>query len=154
MAQNRKAAGQQLATVSGHPLATSHPRAVTVRSNFGRPQHRRRPISPRRDSTTHCPFTSCEFRTWLLRESASLTISQDSSVRHGWHGHCNGAGISPTTTPAQAGGRAQHERCLAMLNEFLMSVLHNLFKPLLLFFYAGLLIPTFKVNLEFPKAVF
>ncbi len=41
-----------------------------------------------------------------------------------------------------------------MLNEFLMSVLHNLFKPLLLFFYAGLLIPTFKVNLEFPKAVF
>lgn len=41
-----------------------------------------------------------------------------------------------------------------MLNEFLMNVLHNLFKPLLLFFYAGLLIPAFKVNLEFPKAVF
>lgn len=41
-----------------------------------------------------------------------------------------------------------------MLNEFLMNVAQNLFKPLLLFFYAGLLIPALKVNLEFPKAVF
>ena len=37
-----------------------------------------------------------------------------------------------------------------MLNEFLMNVAQNLFKPLLLFFYAGLLIPALKVNLEFP----
>lgn len=34
-----------------------------------------------------------------------------------------------------------------------MNVLQNPFKPLF-FFYAGLLIPVFQVNLEFPKAVF
>lgn len=41
-----------------------------------------------------------------------------------------------------------------MLHEFLDNFLHNLFKPLLLFFYAGFLIPLFKVKLEFPKAVY
>ena len=41
-----------------------------------------------------------------------------------------------------------------MLQEFLDNFLHNLFKPLLLFFYAGFLIPLFKVKLEFPKAVY
>ena len=41
-----------------------------------------------------------------------------------------------------------------MLQEFLDNVLHNLFKPLLLFFYAGFLIPIFHVKLEFPKAVY
>lgn len=41
-----------------------------------------------------------------------------------------------------------------MLQEFLNNVLHNLFKPLLLFFYAGFLIPIFKVKFEFPKAVY
>lgn len=41
-----------------------------------------------------------------------------------------------------------------MLHEFLDNFLHNLFKPLLLFFYAGFLIPIFKVKLEFPKAVY
>lgn len=41
-----------------------------------------------------------------------------------------------------------------MLQEFLNNFLHNLFKPLLLFFYAGFLIPIFKVKLEFPKPVY
>ena len=41
-----------------------------------------------------------------------------------------------------------------MLNEFLLNFTHNLFKPLLLFFYAGFLIPIFKVKLDFPKAVY
>lgn len=41
-----------------------------------------------------------------------------------------------------------------MLEEFLYNVAHNLFKPLLLFFYAGFLIPIFKVKFEFPKAVY
>lgn len=41
-----------------------------------------------------------------------------------------------------------------MLQEFLDNFLHNLFKPLLLFFYAGFLIPLFRVKLEFPKAVY
>ena len=41
-----------------------------------------------------------------------------------------------------------------MFSLFLENVLHNLFKPLLLFFYAGFLIPIFHVKLEFPKAVY
>ena len=41
-----------------------------------------------------------------------------------------------------------------MFYEFLENFRHNLFKPLLLFFYAGFLIPIFKVKLEFPKSVY
>jgi hypothetical protein len=41
-----------------------------------------------------------------------------------------------------------------MLHEFLPNVLHNLFKPLLLFFYAGFLVPILGVKLEFPKAAY
>ena len=41
-----------------------------------------------------------------------------------------------------------------VLHEFLDNFIHNLFKPLLLFFYAGFLIPIFHVKLEFPKAVY
>ncbi|WP_050986296.1 sodium-dependent bicarbonate transport family permease [Schlesneria paludicola] len=41
-----------------------------------------------------------------------------------------------------------------MLNEFIHNFTHNLFKPLLLFFYAGFLIPILHVKLEFPKAVY
>jgi uncharacterized protein len=41
-----------------------------------------------------------------------------------------------------------------MLHEFLENFLHNLFKPLLLFFYFGFLIPIFKVDFEFPYAIY
>lgn len=41
-----------------------------------------------------------------------------------------------------------------MLQEFWINFTHNLFKPLLLFFYAGFLIPVFRVKLEFPKPVY
>ncbi len=41
-----------------------------------------------------------------------------------------------------------------MLQEFLVNLSHNLFKPLLLFFYAGFLIPLLRVKFEFPKAVY
>ncbi len=41
-----------------------------------------------------------------------------------------------------------------MLHAFLDNFVHNLFKPLLLFFYCGFLIPLFKVPLEFPKALY
>lgn len=41
-----------------------------------------------------------------------------------------------------------------MLQEFLNNVLNNMFKPLLLFFYAGFLVSVFKVKFEFPKAVY
>lgn len=41
-----------------------------------------------------------------------------------------------------------------MLEEFLHNFVHNLFKPLLLFFYMGFMIPILKVPFEFPKAVY
>jgi len=41
-----------------------------------------------------------------------------------------------------------------MLQAFWFNFTHNLFKPLLLFFYMGFAIPLLKVPLEFPKAIY
>ncbi|OBA74477.1 sodium-dependent bicarbonate transport family permease [Mycobacterium sp. 1554424.7] len=41
-----------------------------------------------------------------------------------------------------------------MLHEFWENVTHNLFKPLLLFFYFGFLIPIMKVRFEFPYVIY
>ena len=41
-----------------------------------------------------------------------------------------------------------------MIHAILDNILHNLFKPLLLFFYAGLMIPLFKVDFHFPKGLY
>jgi len=41
-----------------------------------------------------------------------------------------------------------------MLQEFLNNFVHNLFQPLLLFFYLGFLIPLLKVPFEFPKPIY
>ena len=41
-----------------------------------------------------------------------------------------------------------------MLHEFLNNVQHNLFKPLLLFFYFGFLLPLLKVDFEFPYVIY
>jgi len=41
-----------------------------------------------------------------------------------------------------------------LLHEFVENFRHNLFKPLLLFFYAGFLVPILGVKLEFPKQVY
>jgi uncharacterized protein len=42
----------------------------------------------------------------------------------------------------------------SILHEFANNVLHNLFKPLLLFFYMGFLIPILRVPFEFPKVIY
>jgi len=42
----------------------------------------------------------------------------------------------------------------SILHEFANNVVHNLFKPLLLFFYMGFLIPILKVPFEFPKVAY
>src|SRR5436189_5296503 len=42
----------------------------------------------------------------------------------------------------------------SILQEFAHNVLYNLFKPLLLFFYMGFLIPILKVPFEFPKVIY
>ena len=41
-----------------------------------------------------------------------------------------------------------------MLQEFWHNFTHNLFKPLLLFFYFGFLIPIFRVRFEFPYVIY
>ncbi len=41
-----------------------------------------------------------------------------------------------------------------MIHEFLQNFTHNLFKPLLLFFYFGFLIPILKVRFEFPYVIY
>jgi hypothetical protein len=41
-----------------------------------------------------------------------------------------------------------------LLSEFLHNVSHNLFKPLLLFFYMGFLIPVLRVSFEFPYVIY
>jgi uncharacterized protein len=41
-----------------------------------------------------------------------------------------------------------------MLHEFLLNFEHNLFKPLLLFFYFGFLLPLLKVDFEFPYVIY
>jgi uncharacterized protein len=41
-----------------------------------------------------------------------------------------------------------------MLHDFWQNFTHNLFKPLLLFFYFGFLIPILKVRLEFPQVIY
>lgn len=41
-----------------------------------------------------------------------------------------------------------------MLQSIIENITHNMFKPLLLFFYAGFLIPILKVEFEYPKALY
>ena len=41
-----------------------------------------------------------------------------------------------------------------LLHEFLSNVGHNLFKPLLLFFYFGFMLPLLKVDFEFPDVIY
>lgn len=41
-----------------------------------------------------------------------------------------------------------------MLHEFWYNFTHNLFKPLLLFFYMGFAIPLFRIKFEYPRALY
>src|SRR6201997_5662947 len=50
--------------------------------------------------------------------------------------------------------QAAHQGRFAMLLEFWENFRHNLFKPLLLFFYLGFLIPILKVPFEFPYVIY
>lgn len=50
--------------------------------------------------------------------------------------------------------KAQRGRYVPMLHAILDNISHNMFKPLLLFFYAGFLIPLLKVEFEYPKALY
>src|SRR5712672_9057 len=56
------------------------------------------------------------------------------------------AGLNPTT-----GARANMHQ---FFMEFWENFRHNLFKPLLLFFYMGFLVPILKVKLDFPHVIY
>ncbi len=43
---------------------------------------------------------------------------------------------------------------MSLFEQFLDNFVHNLFKPLLLFFYLGFLVPLLKVPFEFPKVLY
>jgi hypothetical protein len=65
-----------------------------------------------------------------------------------------------TSQPAPTHTHGDRSMVLANIVEtilhstFVQNVAHNLFKPLLLFFYAGFLIPILRVKFEFPKAIY
>jgi hypothetical protein len=61
-----------------------------------------------------------------------------------------GAAGSPTAS-ASASGSESHG---SMLDELWSNFRHNLFKPLLLFFYLGFLMPLLKVEFEFPYVIY
>jgi hypothetical protein len=62
------------------------------------------------------------------------------------HGH----GEAKTSDEAEEGGISVQK----MLSEFWYNFRHNLFKPLLLFFYMGFLIPILKVKFDFPYVIY
>src|SRR5262249_50312628 len=67
--------------------------------------------------------------------------------------------VTPGGAPARAGtpgakaGPAE-ERHVSILAEFWDNFRHNLFKPLLLFFYLGFLFPILKVKFDFPYVIY
>lgn len=63
----------------------------------------------------------------------------------------NVAEHATTTGAAVSAASAEH---MTLLQEFGHNFVHNLFKPLLLFFYAGFLIPILRVKFEFPKVLY
>ncbi len=81
----------------------------------------------------------------------------------------NGAGLSSHTPTTSANGSAADKSGASeakttaasesdshppLLQEFWHNFTHNLFKPLLLFFYLGFLVPILRVKFEFPYAIY
>ena len=59
---------------------------------------------------------------------------------------------SPSRIPATAGSEKEEPK--SILAEFWHNFRHNLFKPLLLFFYLGFLVPILRVHFEFPYVMY
>src|SRR4051812_12661902 len=67
--------------------------------------------------------------------------SPDQDAEHGDHADQHGAGAAST-------------HGTSILAEFWYNFRHNLFKPLLLFFYMGFLFPILKVKFDFPYVIY
>lgn len=61
--------------------------------------------------------------------------------------------IAPPETEAASAAQASASPP-SFLEEFWYNFRHNLFKPLLLFFYLGFLVPIFRVKFEFPYVIY
>lgn len=72
----------------------------------------------------------------------------------GSQGHRRVGGLSPASASTLPSRLARPAKEPAMIDELLYNFAHNLFKPLLLFFYAGFAIPLLRVKFEFPKVLY
>jgi predicted permease len=81
--------------------------------------------------------------------AASLHDAHATGVGQG-NGLPDGAAEPPSASASDAG----HGPHASMLDELWNNFRHNLFKPLLLFFYLGFLMPLMKVEFEFPYVIY
>ncbi len=106
--------------------------------------------------------TSCII--FLLGVSAALAAGSakdrrgDSSPEARDRAGASGAGITVKTPAASPSPHAAPSPPAApprpLLAEFWFNFRHNLFKPLLLFFFLGFLVPILRVEFEFPYAIY
>lgn len=61
---------------------------------------------------------------------------------------------SKVTVEETRAARSENEVNRSILGEFWYNFRHNLFKPLLLFFYLGFLVPILRVHFEFPYVMY
>ena len=85
-------------------------------------------------------------------ESAKADPPAVAAVTKGADAPAAAAAAATEGHDAAPAGAAKPQRTI--LQEFWFNFTHNLFKPLLLFFYMGFLIPILRVELEFPKALY
>ena len=84
------------------------------------------------------------------RDGGGKEAEEPAAAEHGRRGAAHGE-----ATPAGRQGKAKEPlSARKMLSEFWYNFRHNLFKPLLFFFYMGFLIPILKVKFDFPYVIY
>src|SRR4051794_2414795 len=86
-----------------------------------------------------------------IEKSEGATPAQPAAAESGAAGHEGDHG-DPAHSAGAAGGPPGPGS--SILAEFWYNFRHNLFKPLLLFFYMGFLFPILKVKFDFPYVIY
>lgn len=97
-----------------------------------------------------------------LHKTVTVHVMEDAEFSGNKEGHKLGLsdlkkGDRIVVTNATWGGRVVYQPPMPerpMLEEFWDNFRHNLFKPLLLFFYMGFLVPILRVKFEFPYVIY